>query len=360
MTSPFPTVLPRVFEPVNLSKPSTVFRADALQPDSRVLPIYRFDGGRALRSFTHDLGIAAGLTGASDGERKLAKASCEVAVSAMAASPAQLFTNIAASDVNEIQPPTQRADLYVGQQQLGRPLGSLVTRSALSGGQPQMLPTFAAAANLVDASPPITDPSTGTVSTTGQTLTPVSFAARVNINRDVIDSGGSPQADMLVGAAIATAIDEVLEARLATLLDGLSLSASDVTGVGSDVVAAVRALITATRTARGGQAMSSLALNPDLYGALADAVSDNDGVPLLAVDEASGDVHGVGRPGRPCWALGDHSYLLDPRAVCQLTYVQNLRFEQVNVSSIAIGLFGFSLEAELQTGRVTRIDWATS
>jgi hypothetical protein len=164
------------------------------------------------------------------------------------------------------------------------------------------------------------------------------------------------------------ASSEAAEERIATLLDGLTLTPTNITG-DTDVatVQEFTAMLAALQYERGGNRYSSLALAQDMYTGLINAV-DADGrklLPVLGATNADGTVRSdFGRvlignaTGVPAWGLSDYSYLIVPTSVYQwLSPVQRLTFD-IQVKSIYIGLFQYSAEACIRDSDVKRLTYA--
>jgi phage head maturation protease len=332
----------------------------------REAPLYRFDGGKAQRVFSADLAAAA----RGDTEAR------EILDRYMATDMAAQFTNVAPTDVDELNPVPTRPELYVPKLDFPRPLGRMVTLGPLNDLIAFFIPQFSSASGLVANHTPGTEPSSGTFVTTKATVTPVGLSGRVDVDREIIDSGGSPQADQLIYAEMVRAYNEKLETRIVDMLQALSLSDTDIVGVDNVLQSALIETLAGLQFVRGGDRYSSLALDSTLYNAITGAV-DGEHRPLFPMVGAtntdgtvSADLSSVrigSKTGVPAWALETanggpaKSFLFCPGSVYQWASApRRFDFTQVNVSSVAIAIWGYSAEAMTRTGDVLQLAYAVS
>lgn len=315
-------------------------------------PLYRFDGTPGRYGFVADLRDAH--RGDAD-----AKARLDQHLAATFA--------VSTSNVGALSPKGNRPDLYVDQLRYTRPLGSLVSGGTLTDGNPFTIPKFGTSAGLVGDHTEGTEPTPGSFTVTDQTITPAAISGKAEINREAWDRGGNPAIDTLVWREMTAGYFEQLEAKIGDLLDGLTLTPVDINGSDADVVNGITGQLVAAQFRRGGNRFSALALNEDLFTALANA-ADADGrklLPLIAPSNADGQIStGFGRvsvgglSGVPAYGLTDHSYLFVPTSVYQFATAPR-RFDfNVRVKSVDIGIWGYHAEFVTRTADVIRIDYA--
>lgn len=266
--------------------------------------------------------------------------------------------NIATTDVNELNPTTNRPEMYVDQRSFQYPIWEAVSKGTLDSVTPFTFPKFSSASGLVANHTEGAEPTTGTFVTTNATVTPTPVSGKVTINRETWDQGGNPQISGLLWNQMTKGWYEALEAYAVSILD-----AATPTGITLTTAAADDALIDELVNAlallnfvRGGFSMDSAFTQVDLYKKLV-AAEDSTGRPLLpplgptnTVGTARGrwsglDVNGVAF--LPAWALAAtgvvaaSSYLFDRMSVwAWASAPQRLQFEY-QVATIDIGLWGY-------------------
>jgi hypothetical protein len=319
---------------------------------SRDEPLYKFDGTPGRYGFVSD------LRDAHRGDAAAQKRLDEHLAATFA---------VSTSNVGALSPKGNRPDLYVDQLRYTRPLGSLVSGGTLTDGNPFTIPRFGTSAGLVGDHTEGVEPTPGSFTVTDTTVTPGAISGKAEINREAWDRGGNPAIDTLVWREMLAGYYEMLEAKIGDLLDGLTLTPVDITGVDADVVNGITGELVAAQFRRGGNRFSALALNEALFTALANA-ADGDGrklLPLLAPSNADGQISsGFGRvsvgglTGVPAYGLTDHSYLFVPTSVYQFATAPK-RFDfNVRVKSVDIGIWGYHAEFVTRTADVLRIDYA--
>jgi HK97 family phage prohead protease len=314
-------------------------------------PLYRFDGTPGRHGFVADLRDA--YRGDSTAAQRL-----DEHLSATFA--------ITTGNTTALKPTQNRPDLYVDKLRYSRPLGSLISTGTLADGTPFTIPRFANAAGLVGDHTEGVEPTPGNFNVDDVTVTPRAISGKAEINREAWDRGGNPAIDTLVWNEMVAGYYESLEAKVATMLDALTLTAVAITGADADVVDAVTGQLIAAQFARGGNRFSALALNQDLFTALATAV-DGDGrklLPLINPVNADGQTSGGfgrvavgGLNGVPAYGLTDSSYLFVPTSVYQLS-TPPTRFDfNVRVKSVDLGIWGYHVEFVTRATDVVRLDY---
>jgi HK97 family phage prohead protease len=315
-------------------------------------PHYRFDGGQGRHGFVAD------LRDAHRGDSAAAQRLDEHLSATFA---------ISTGNAQTLNPVTTRPDLFVGPLRYTRPLGSLVSTGTLTDGNPFTIPKFGSAAGLVGAHTEGVEPSSGSFNVTDQTITPAAISGKAEINREAWDRGGNPALDALVWAEMVAGYNESLEASIAALLDGLTLTPVAISGVDDAAVDGITDVLIASQFARGGNRLSALALNAGLFTALAQA-KDGDGrklLPLINPVNADGQVGAGfgslavgGLTGVPAYGLASHSYLFVPSSVWQLASAPR-RFDfDVRVKSVDLAIWGYHCEFVTRSVDVKRLDYS--
>jgi HK97 family phage prohead protease len=326
---------------------------------------YRFAGGRAEHEFSTDL-IAASK-GSGEATARLEKF---LAVAFADAGP------LATTDVNELNPTRQRPDLYVDQLDYTSPIWSAINKGTMDSVTPFTLPKFLSSTQLVADHTEGTEPDTGEMVTTSQTITPTPVSGKVEVNREAWDQGGNPQLSGLLWRQMTRAWSEALESAAVTMLEGLVLAGLEWTITTAAEDSALQAELDGNMAMlqfiRGGFTMRDLFLQADLYKAIVGAV-DLDGrklYPIIGASNANGtasqlfaDVNIAGLRGRPAWALAAsgvvsaNSYLFNRDDVSGWASApQRLQFEY-QVKNIYVGLWGYKALACTRTDGIRRIKY---
>jgi HK97 family phage prohead protease len=330
-------------------------------------PLYRFDGRRGQRCFTAD--IANGF----DGDSTLRNQAEEFIAEQMRL----VFTNIGTSGVGTLNPTIQRPDLWVPNLYFAtRPIGSTVRGGVVDEITTQRLPKFSASAGLLATHVEGTEPTDGSFSTTSQDVTPAAMSGRVTINREVIDQGGSPQADQLIWNEMLEFYAKLLEQRLVDALQALSLSDTPIVGVNGDLQQALLTEFAGLQFIAGGDRYTGLALAKDMYTAIVGAVDDTGRslFPMLNPTNAVGgtatdftSVRVGSKVGSPAWALETanggpaKSFLYVPGSVYQwFSPPRRFDLNQVYVSTVGIGIWGYSAEFISRNADVIQLAYTAS
>lgn len=301
-------------------------------------------------------------TGTPEGKRVMAQLSQAFAVET--------------TNVDELNPAINRPDMYVDQRPYRTPLWDIVSKGAPPNGvQPFGFPKFDSASGLVSDHTEGTEPSSGTFTTTSQTITPTAVSGKASITREVWDMGGNPAISTLIYNKMVSSYWESLEGAVGTFLDTLTTATTiPLTGAtGAETGAQFEAAIASLVFERGYD-WSAFATSQDLYTALTGAV-DGDGRPLypqIAPSNANGatgvrfrtlSVGGVS--STPAWALDEVSYLIDPSTVhAWATGPQRLEFSGTSatggyapVAMIDLAVWGYKALANSDLGGVRRITY---
>lgn len=293
---------------------------------------------------------------------------------------------VASGDVGDLNPTIARPDMYVDQKDHKTPLWNAVNKGGLPNGvNPFRFPKRNSAANLVNPHTEGVEPTKGTFTTTGQTVTPGALSGKTSITREVYDMGGNPQISNLIWNEFTRSWDEGLETATAAFLNTLT-AATDIalTAGSADGVLAgqIKTALTRLAFARGYD-FDMLALEQELFVKLGDA-KDADGRPLFPVLGAT-NADGTnaemfdrlkigGYVGVPSWALAstagsvNNSWLFDSTTVHGwATGPQRLELQGTDadgdpagVAFIDIAIWGYSAFANTDIGGVRQITYDTT
>jgi hypothetical protein len=249
-----------------------------------------------------------------------------------------------------------------------------VSTGSITDKTPFTVPKFSTATALVGAHVEGVEPTPGAFTATSQTVTPTALSGKVQITREVWDQGGSPQADAIIWGEMVNAWYEAREARIATLLNGLSLTEINVAAaVDEALVDAFQNIFVDLQYVRGGNRYTSLLLDGVAFKALVNA-SDTTGrklLPVLSPQNAQGTVSppfdriAFGTmTGRAAWALGatnaSNSYLFVPSSVWQWASTPTRFTFEYQVATIDMAIWGYEANACLRDTDVKRIDYTTA
>jgi phage head maturation protease len=350
--------------------------AHVIEPDPYRIGFDRRTGDAVLHRGTHDFSadLHAALTlsdkGANDRALKFIQDRMVAAF------------NVATTDVDELNPARQRPDMYVDQRQYRYPMWSAVNKGALTDITPFKFPKFNSASGLVAAHTEGTEPSTGSFTTTGQTVTPSAYSGKARINREVWDQGGNPQLSTLIWNQMVRGVNEALEAAVVTLLNAGSYTSLATLTAGATDRAAAGALLgnelsggfAALQFARGGFFITDVFGQADLYLTLLKATDDAGRplYPMLGPSNANGttgnrfgeiDLGGVTID--PAWALAaagqtaaTKSYAIDRQSVHGWASApQRITMDAIAVATVDIGVWGYQATAVSDDNGVRTISW---
>jgi HK97 family phage prohead protease len=314
---------------------------------------YRIDARGNMQRGSHD--FSSDLFAASKGDQ---------AANDRATAFVRAQFDVATTDVNELNPTRNRPDLYVDQRDFRYPIWDAISKGTLTDITPFTFPKFSSAADLVAAHTEGQEPSSGTLVTTSQTVTPTAISGKAKITRETWDQGGNPQVSNLIWRQMLKGWFEALEAAAVTLLDAASPTQIDLSGTpglaDEGLDQAITSAFASLQFVRGGFSMDNMFTQIDLYKALV-AATDADGrrlYPALGPANATGtarsrfaalDINGV--VALPAWALAAtgsvsaSSYLFDSEVVHGWASApQRLDFN-IEVAHVYIGLWGYKATA---------------
>lgn len=320
---------------------------------------YRFDGIAGAHSFTED------LRNAQHGDTEARQRLDQFFGEAFA---------VTTGGTGALSPTPSRPDLYVPQLPYARPLWESVTTGSIEDKTPFTVPKFASAAGLVADHVEGTEPTPGSFTATAQTVTPGAMSGKIEVNREVMDQGGSPQADQIIWNEMMNAYFEAIEAKIAAALNAVPTAEVNL-GSATDaaLVNAVQNILTGLQFVRGGNRFTRLALDGMLFPALVNA-ADSTGRKLLPVHgptNAQGETSGAfdrvsigGLDGRAAWALGatnaSKSHLFVPSSVYAWASAPKRFTFEYQVKSVDIAIWGYAATAVTRDSDVRPIDYTTA
>lgn len=228
---------------------------------------YRFDGTAGEHDFSTDL-FAAARFGKGEAIERLNRFMEDLPVQ---------FANVATTDVDELNPPVTRADMYVDYVEKVAPVYTAIKTGAINDATPFYVPAYNSdnylANDHTEGSEPAND---GAFSTTKVTVTPAALDAAVPINREVIDAGGNPQVSALIWRQMQRRYAEQLEVKAAGILTGYGsaaeLGASISAGATPEEVAdAVEAGLIGLQFVQGGGLFEIFLGHQELFTAMGGA-----------------------------------------------------------------------------------------
>jgi HK97 family phage prohead protease len=300
--------------------------------------------------------------------------------------------DVDSADVNELNPTINRPDMYVDKRDFRRPIWQLIGRGAPPNGvQPFMFPKWLSETGLVAAHTEGTEPDSGGLVVTNQTVQPAALSGKASLTREVWDMGGNPATSALIFNRMRQAYFKALEvaaaAHLATLTAATDINLN--TGATATAAPTSAQLDSNWRAALSGLQFvedydfSAFVIEQNLYQAFV-AANDTAGRPLYPIINpmnANGtartrfqtlDLGGV--EGIPSWALThtagsvNSSWLFDPEVVYGwATPPQRLEFpgtdstgEYAPVAMIDIAIWGYDAFATTDIGGVRQVTYDTT
>lgn len=322
-------------------------------------PLYRFDGSKGRFSFSQD------LYDMRKGDEKAGERVSEY----MSGDFAVAVTNVTALN------PTIQTGGYVDQRDYEYPIWNAIKKGNVPNHmQPFAWAQYNASATLMSAHTEGQEPSLGSASVVGVTVTPAMSSGKIEVNREVWEMRGTPAVDQLLNGLFVRAYNESLEAAAVTFLEGLTLTEVTLTtnAVDDVLVDNLTGALIDLLTVRGGNTMTDLFINGTLYKLLAQAKDGDKRYLLPAVGPANAvgtttnrfrglDVNGI--VGQPAWALptsasaSKNSYLLDRNAVSGWASPLTIENFDVQVKSVYIGAWGESAFALVDIAGVRRLKY---
>jgi HK97 family phage prohead protease len=335
-------------------RPSASFEVEEELP-------YRFDGVRGAHSFVEDMRDAQ--QGNADARQRLEKFG-EVAFA------------VTTANASTLNPTRNRPELYVPQLQYSRPLWDLVSTGTVEDVTPFTIPKFSTATGLVGNHTQGTEPTPGAFSATNQTVTPAPMSGKIEINREVLDQGGSPQADTIIWGEMLNAYYEAIEAKIATTLNAVPTAELNLGSVtDAALVNALTDYLASLQFVRGGNRFTAFAADNLLFPKLVSA-ADTTGrklLPVLGPANAQGQTDGAfdrvqigNQTVRAAWALSTalgtnvRSFSFVPSSVWAWASAPKKFVFEYQVKSVDMAIWGYSATAVLRDSDVKPIDYAVA
>jgi hypothetical protein len=322
---------------------------------------YRFDGVQGEQSFAVDL--RAAQAGDSEAAQRLETFAADLTQFAVTT------TNVAA-----LNPVQNRPDLYVPHLQYNTPLWDMVMNGVIDSITQFTIPKFSSASGLVGAHTQGTEPTPGAFAATVQTVTPGALSGKIEINREVWDQAGSPQADGIIWGEMVGGYYEAREAKIAAVLAAVATSEINLAGATDAALqAALLSYFAGLQFVRGGNRFTAFAADGKLFPALVGA-KDGQGrllFPVLGAMNAAGETDGAfstvmvgNQPVKAAWALGStnasQSFSFVPSSVWAWASPPKKFTFEYQVKSIDMAVWGYSAAAVTRDSDVQPIDYTTA
>lgn len=281
---------------------------------------------------------------------------------------------VTTTNVTNLNPTQNRPELYVPNLSFTTPLFDLVSKGSIDDKTPFTVPKFNSASGLVSDHTEGVEPTPGAFSATNQTVSPAPMSGKIEINREVWDQGGSPQADGIIWGEMLNAWYEAREAKIAARLKTTTTAELNLAGaVDGPLQTALVNYFAGLQFVRGGNRFTALAADSKLFSAVVGA-KDGQGrslFPVLGPSNANGQVSaGFDRANigsqevRAAWALAQGantmSFNFVPSSVwCWTSTPKRFTFEY-QVKSIDMAIWGYVGTAILRDSDVKPIDYDTS
>lgn len=341
----------------NPQERETVSASESLEV-TEALP-YRFDGPAGEFSLVEDMRSAANGDSAA---RQRFETFVEEAFA------------VTTTNTGSLNPTKSRPELYVPNLTYATPLWDSVSTGSIDDRTPFTVPKFSSATGLVGAHTEGVEPTPGAFAATSQTVTPGALSGKIEINREVLDQGGSPQADGIIWGEMLNAWFEARETRIATLLAAVPTVELNLAGaVDSALVNALTDYFAGLQFVRGGNRFTRFVADGQLFPKLISA-ADSTGrklLPVLGPSNAQGQVDAgfdrvqLGNQSlRAAWALGatlaSKSYSFVPSSVWAWSSAPKKFTFEYQVKSVDMAIWGYAAGAVLRDSDVKPIDYTTA
>lgn len=310
---------------------------------------YRFDGVKAPHSLMADM-KAAYMDHNHDANVRIEKFLAE--------------RFVVAADAAELNPTRNVPAMYVDQRQAPRPLSQVVNTATLADITPFQFPKYESSGNLVNPHVEGVEPTLATFSLTSQTVTPGALSGKAEITRELVDQS-SPQIDALIWQQMLRSAADAAEARLATMLNGVTTTAIALNGTDA---ALFDDLDNELLALPDSSIFSGMAASPTLFAALATG-RDSTGRKLAAninPMNADGSRNGTnsldvnGLAVVRASGLTTKSYLIDRNSVYQWLSAPRRFYWDLQVKSVYIGFWQYAAEAVTDATGVIPVTYSAS
>ncbi len=344
----------------NLQNPQereTVSATESLEVNE-ALP-YRFDGLAGEHSLVED------MRAAQNGD-SVARQRFETFVE-------EAFA-VTTTNTGTLNPTQNRPELYVPNLTYATPLWDSVSTGTIDDRTPFTVPKFSSASGLVGTHTEGVEPTPGAFAASSQTVTPTALSGKIEINREVLDQGGSPQADGIIWGEMLNAWFEAREARVAAVLNAVGTAELNLAGaVDSALVNGLTDYFAGLQFVRGGNRFTRFVADGQLFPKLVSA-ADSTGrklLPVLGATNAQGTVDGgfdrvqLGNQTiRAAWALGataaSKSFSFVPSSVYAWASAPKRFTFEYQVKSVDMAIWGYAAGAVLRDSDVKPIDYTTA
>lgn len=330
---------------------------------------YRFDGRGGEHGFIADFRALA--SGNAEATQRIEAFFADRDVAAIFA--------VTQANVSALNPTQNRPELYVPNLSYSTPLWDLVSTGTIDNAVPFTIPKFNSASGLVAAHAQGVEPTPGAFTATSQTITPAPLSGKIEINREVWDAEGNPQADTIVWAEMLNAWFEAREAKIAALLNAIAVANTQggaelnlASAVDGALVAALTNYLAGLQFVRGGNRFTAFAADGTLFPALVGA-KDTAGRPLLPV-VGPANAQGATAPAfdrvmlgnlpiLAAWGLGSgnpaNSYNFVPSSVWAWASAPKKYVFEYQVKSVDMAIWGYMATGCIRESDVKRIDYTT-
>ncbi|GAA0978234.1 hypothetical protein ENKNEFLB_02826 [Nocardioides aquaticus] len=320
---------------------------------------YRFDGLAGDHSLVED------MRAAQNGD-SVAKQRFETFVE-------EAFA-VTTTNTGTLNPTKNRPELYVPNLTYATPLWDSVSTGTIDDRTPFTVPKFSSTSGLVSVHTEGVEPTPGAFAATSQTITPGALSGKIEINREVLDQGGSPQADGIIWGEMLNAWFEAREARVAAVLAAVPTAELNLaSAVDAPLINALTDYFAGLQFVRGGNRFTRFVADGQLFPKLVSA-ADSTGrklLPVLGATNAQGTVDaGFDRVQlgnqtmRAAWALGataaSKSYSFVPSSVYAWSSAPKRFTFEYQVKSVDMAIWGYAAGAVLRDSDVKPIDYTTA
>jgi len=329
------------------------------QTSVKEAPLYTF-GARnpGQKEFSGDIFAAA--KGDSEAKQRLDKF------------VAEQFAPVDSPDVNEVNPTGYRPDLYVDYIEKAAPVYQALYAGGLSDSTPFVVPKFNSASGLVADHVEGTEPTEGSFTTTGQTITPAAVSGEYSVTREVVDAGGNPQVSGLIWRQAQRLYVEAMEAKAAALLNGATLTelGTLIPAADADIVGKYQANLNGAVFEDGSEFWGDVLSHRDAFTTLTEAKDGMDRplFPMINPSNANGTTGARARsitvsgythiPAKTLGATGVNmkSYVGDfAYAPFWASAPLQIQLSPTVAKGLVVGLFGYTAGAILDANRLRKI-----
>lgn len=275
--------------------------------------------------------------------------------------------DVTTGNVDELNPTRVLAGRYVDQRQYRFPVWSAISKGTLGDITPFSWPKFNSAAGLTGPHTEGIEPTSGSFTTTSQTVTPAATSGKVKISRETWDQGGNPQLSTLLWQKMTQSWYEGLEAFAVALLNAATptqlntFTAGGGTGFRTLVTQLEQGLVQ-LQFARGGYTFTDGFAQADFFEHVAGATDTTERklYPMRNPTNAQGQaatryasIDVAGTEFVPSWALAARgqtaatsSYVIDRGSVDGWASTpQRLTIDMTEVANVYLGIWGYHAEA---------------